>query len=96
MSNSIVYYHGRDDSVHIIDPDALPHFNELPPLFDIVVAVINAGYKGVVVDLSVNQGTPEGQIIQELAAQDSKQLPSIKLVLEQIEKRYTVNRGHYE
>jgi len=108
MSNSIVFHHGRDDTVHIIDPDGLPHFDELPPLFDIVVAVINAGYKGVVVDekklasgrfiigLSVIKGTPEGQIIQDLAAKDGKQLPSIGIVLEQIKNQYAVSGGHHD
>ena len=45
MSNSIVFYNGRDDVVQMVDPDGLPHFDELPPLFDFVAAVINAGYK---------------------------------------------------
>jgi hypothetical protein len=108
MSDSIVFYHGRDDALHIIDPDGLPHFDELPPLFELVVAVINAGYKGVVVDekqlangrfflgLSVDQGTPEGQIIQALAVHDCKRLPSIELVLKQIENKYALNGGNYE
>jgi|Laugresbdmm110dd_1035094.scaffolds.fasta_scaffold35483_3 hypothetical protein len=110
MSDSIVFYHGRDDVLHIIDPDGLPHFDEHPPIIDIVVAVINAGYAGVFVDekklsngrfilgLSVNQGTPEGQVIQNLvsAADAGKQLPSIGFVLEQIKNQYAVSGGHHE
>jgi len=40
MSKSIVFYHDRDDVVHIVDPDLVTHFDELPPLFDIVAAVL--------------------------------------------------------
>ena len=75
MSDSLVFYHDRNDSLQIVDPDAVPHFDD-HPLIGFVVAVIKAGYLGVVVDekqlsngrfflcLSVNQETPEGQIIQ--------------------------------
>ena len=110
MSKSIVFYHGRDEVVRIIDPDRLPHFDKLPPLFDFVVAVINAGYKGVVVDekqlangrfilvLNVNQDSPEGQIMQNLArsADAGKSLPSIESVLEQIEHKYASSGSNYE
>lgn len=102
MSNSIVFYHGRDDVVHIVDPDAVPHFNELPPLFQIVVAVMKAGYQGIVVDekrlangrvmhfLSVVQGTPEGNVLQDLMADANagKPLPSIDNVLAQLRAQY--------
>jgi len=106
MSDSIVFYHGRDDVLHVIDPDSLPHFDKHPPLIDFVIAVINAGYKGVAVDekklangrfilcLSVNHETPEGQIIQALAmaANAGKSLPSIQFALEQIEKIYAIHK----
>lgn len=102
MSNSIVIYYGRDDVMRLVDPDALPHFDDFPPLLDIVISVINAGYKGVVVDekqlsngrftigLSIVKGTPEGQIIQDLsvAVNEGKELPSIEFVMEQINKKY--------
>jgi len=102
MSKSIVFYHGRDDVLHIVDPETLPHFNDHPPVFDFVFAIIKAGYLGVVVDekqlangrfihcLSVNQGTPEGRVIQGLvtAVNDGEPLPSIELVMAQIKKLY--------
>lgn len=102
MSNSTVFYHGRDDVIHIVDPDLARHFDELPPVFDIVVAVMNAGYNGVVVDekrlnngrfihfLSVAQGTPEGNAIQNLMADANagKPLPSVDCVLAQLKAMY--------
>jgi len=107
MSDSIVFYHGRDDVIHVIDPDGLPRFDEHPPVIEIVIAVINAGYAGVFVDekklangrfiicLSVDPETPEGQIIQVLVrgADAGKSLPSIKFVLEQIQKIYELDKG---
>lgn len=110
MNDSIVFYHDRNDVLHVVDPDATPHFEEYPPVFDIVCAVINAGYEGVVVDekqldngqfllgLSTNPFTPEGQIIEELvlAADDGVQMPSIALVLEQIKKQYDQLGGRNE
>jgi hypothetical protein len=102
MSNSIVLYHGRDDALHVIDPDGLTHYDDLPPVFNIVIAVINAGYRGVLIDekrlangrfmhcLNAAEGTPEGQVIKYLVsvADAGEQLPSIGLVLEQIKKLY--------
>ena len=109
MTNTIVLYHDRNDDVHVIDPDALPHFDKLPPVLDIVCAVINAGYRGLAVDekqlangrfmlaFSANQGTPEGQIVQTLMldAASGKPLPSIEFVLAQIKERYDeLGRSH--
>ena len=102
MSNSFVWLHGRDDALYVIDPEALPHFDEHPPVFDIVIAVINAGYKGVVVDekrlangrfllcLSVIEATPEGNVIKNLVANanNGKQLPSVEGVLAQLKTLY--------
>lgn len=110
MNNSVVLYHGRDDNLYVVDPDCIPHFDEHPPIIEIVIAVINAGYAGVFVDekklsngrfilgLSVNQGTPEGQVIQNLvsAVDAGKQLPSIGFVLDQIKNQYAVSGGHHE
>lgn len=50
MSNSIVIYHGRDDSLYIVDPDCLPNFDDAPPLLCIAAAIIQAGYVGVIID----------------------------------------------
>ena len=110
MSKSIVFYHGRDDVVHIIDPDLVTHFDELPPLFDIVAAVMNPGYKGVVVDekrlangrfmhcLSVVHGTHEGNVIQDLmtVANTGKPLPSVDCVLAQLKTLYEEIGERYE
>lgn len=102
MSNSIVFYHGRDDVIYVIDPEAVPHSDELPPLFDVVIAMIKAGYQGVVVDekrlnngrvmhcLSIVEGTPEGTALQDLMAiaNAGKPLPSIDSVLAQLRAQY--------
>ncbi len=101
MSKSIAFYHGRDDVFHAVDPDDLPIAQNLQ-VIDFVVAVINAGFNGVVVDekrlsdgrfihcISANQDTPEGQIVQALAsiADLGEPMPSIKFVLETIKKKY--------
>lgn len=106
MSNSLVFYLDRYGVVHIVDPDAVPHFDEHPPLLEIVVAVIKAGYVGVVLDeerlangrfmhcLSVVLGTPEGNVIQDLVADSDagKTLPSADSVLTQIKVLYEENR----
>jgi hypothetical protein len=109
MSNSIVFYHDRNDDLHVIDPEALPDFDEHPPVLDIVRAVMNAGYQGVAVDekqlangmfilaSSADQSTPEGQIVGALALEvaNGKPLPSIEFVLEQIKNHYDeLGRGH--
>ncbi len=110
MSDSIVLYHARDDYLDTLDPDDVPHFDEHPPLLDIVCAVIKLGYKGVAIDeiqlangrfihsLSANEGTPEGQIIQSLALDNAAgmQLPSIPLVIEKIKKLYNDIGGSHE
>ncbi len=101
MSKSIAFYYGRDDVFHVIDTDNLPIAQNLQ-VIDFVVAVINAGFNGVVVDetklsdgrfiqcISANQDTPEGQIVQALAitADLGKPMPSIDFVLEKIKKIY--------
>jgi hypothetical protein len=101
MSKSIAFYHGRDNVFHAVDTDNLPIAQNLQ-VIDFVVAVINAGFHGVVVDetklsdgrfiqcISANQDTPEGQIVQALAitADLGKPMPSIDFVLEKIKKIY--------
>ena len=110
MNDSIVFYHDRNDVLRVVDPDTTPHFDDHPPVFDIVCAVIMAGYKGVVVDekqladgrfilgLSTNPSTPEGQIIEELvlAASNGEDLPSIAITLARIKKQYQQLGGHHE
>jgi hypothetical protein len=102
MSNSIVFYHGRDDSLYIVDPDCLPNFDDAPPLLCIAAAIIHAGYVGVIIDekkllngrfihcLSTNFATPEGRIFAGLAEalSDGKTVPSSAAVLESIQREY--------
>jgi len=101
MTKSITLHHGRDDVFYAVDPDDLPIAQNLQ-VIDFVVAVINAGFDGVVVDekrlsdgrfihcISVNLETPEGQIVQALAsaADLGEPMPSIKFVLEKIKNKY--------
>ena len=102
MSNSIVFCHDRNDNLQIIEPDAVPHFEDHPPVIDIAIAVTNEGYAGVVFDekqlfngkvllvMSTNQSTPEGQIIEELsvASASGMTLPPMESVLREIKRRY--------
>ena len=102
MSDSVVFFHGRDNVLHVIDPDCVKHSDDITPLQEIVVAVINAGYRGVVVDekrlangrffscISTNFSTPEGQILQEItkAVEQGHSAPSVNQALETIAKRY--------
>jgi hypothetical protein len=102
MSKSIVFFRDRNETLQIIDPDVVPHFEYYPPLVEIAVAVTNAGYAGVVFDekklfngkillvMSTNQSTPEGQVIHELceAVDSGVSLPTVNSVLCQIKRTY--------
>jgi hypothetical protein len=50
MSKSLVLFHGRDDNLYVVDPDCVPHFDDIPPLLKIAAAIIQAGYGGVIID----------------------------------------------
>jgi len=102
MSDSLIYFHGRDNVLHVIDPDSVKHADDITPLQEIVIAVIKAGYRGVVVDekqmangrffscISTNFSTPEGQILQEItkAVEQGHSAPPVNQALETIAKRY--------
>lgn len=102
MSDSLVFFHGRDTALHVIDPDCVKHSDEVTPLQKIVIAVINAGYRGVVVDekrlsngrllscISTDFSTPEGQVLQEIAdaVEQGHEPPSVNQALVVIAKRY--------
>lgn len=102
MSNSLVLMHSRANDLHIIDPDEIPHTDDLPPLLLIAVAVIKAGYTGVAVDelklsngrivhsVELNLETPEGKIFQKLSAvlESGRPLPEANTVLEAIRLVY--------
>jgi hypothetical protein len=102
MSNSIVLFHGRDDNLYVVDPDCIPHFDDTPPLMQIAVAIIEAGYAGVIVDekqlsngrfvhcLSTNSATPEGRILAGVSVSYSagNPLPSTAVVVAAIRREY--------
>ena len=102
MGDSLVFFHGRDNVLHVIDPDCVKHSDDMTPLQEIVIAVINAGYRGVVVDekqlangrflccISSDFSTPEGQILQEItkAVEQGHSAPSVNQALAIITKRY--------
>ena len=102
MSNSVVLYHGRDDNLYVVDPDCIPHFDDMPPLLQIAAAIIQAGFNGVIVDekqlsngrfvqyLASNSATPEGRILADVSGvlNAGMPLPSTATVLESIRKEY--------
>ena len=102
MSDSLVLVLSRSNDLHIVDPDAIPHSDDLSPLLKIAVAVINKGYRGVAIDeLKLKDGrfvhsmdadisTPEGKVIQKLAIalDEGRPLPDTPTVLEAIHRIY--------
>jgi hypothetical protein len=78
MSDSLVLMLNRANDLHIVDPDTVPHSDDLHPLLKIAAAIISAGYGGVAVDeirlsngryfqsVDANLATPEGSILQSL------------------------------
>ena len=105
MKSSILFYRDRGDTLHVIDSDELVHTDGLSPLLLIAVAVINAGYSGVIVDeylmangryfqsINTNSATPEGRIVAALRKIDPSQLPSPEAVLEEIRHAYRNGEG---
>lgn len=103
MSDSLLFVHSRSNELHIVDPDAIPHSDELSPLLQLAVEVIKAGHKGVVIDeLKLKNGrfvyslegdlaTPEGLVMQKLstALEEGRPLPTAPAVLEAIRHIYT-------
>ena len=102
MSKSVIFYHGRDDNLYVVNPDCIPHFEDTPPLLRIAAAIIDVGYHGVIVDekllsngrfvhcLATNSATPEGRILAELsvAHSEGKPLPSTAAVMAAIRREY--------
>ena len=78
MSDSLVYALSRSGEVQVVDPDDVPHTDDLSPLMQIAVALFAAGYTGIAVDelklsngrfirsLDADLATPEGRVIQDL------------------------------
>ena len=102
MNDSLVVYLGRNDAAHIVDPDCVPHSDNLSPLQNLVIDIINAGYEGVFVDekrlkngryfcaLSTNGNTPEGRLLNQLSSDyaNGKPIPPSNDVLARIKKAY--------
>jgi hypothetical protein len=100
MNKSVIFYLDRSDTVQVIDSDSLAHTDDLSPIMHIAVAVIRAGYDGVVIDqhrmangryfqaLNTDIATPEGKILCELCKLDPAVLPTPDAVLESIRKVY--------
>lgn len=105
MTKSILIYLDRSETVQIIDPYSLPHTDDLSPIIWIGIAVINAGYKGVIIDqqrmangryfqaLNTNHATPEGRVVAVLCELDHAMLPAPEEVLEIIRHAYDIERG---
>ncbi len=108
MSDSVIIYLDRNNNFQIIDPDCVPHSDDINPLQQIVIDVINAGYEGVVIDekrltngryfqvISVNETTPEGQLISKLSEsyRQGASLPASDTVLRQIQDAYSIETSY--
>ena len=106
MNDSLVVYLDRNNTNHIVDPGCVPHSDDLSPLQNLVIDIINAGYEGVIVDekrlkngryfcaLSTNGNTPEGRLLIQLSSDyaNGKPMPSSHDVLAQIKKAYDLKR----
>ena len=102
MSNSLVMHLSRSGEVIASYRDDIPHTDELNPIMQIAVAVLNAGYTGIAVDelklsngrfaqaLDVDLATPEGQIFQALStiSKAGEKLPEAATVLDALELAY--------
>jgi len=102
MSASLVLLAGRSGDLSIVDPDDIPHTDDLSPILLLASAVISAGYAGVAVDelklsdgrfvqsVDVNLATPEGKIFQKLtsALESGRTLPDANAMLEAIRQVY--------
>jgi hypothetical protein len=102
MSDSFLFVHSRSNDLHIVDPDAIPHSDNLSPIMQLAGEVIKAGHEGVAIDelklingryvysLEVNLATPEGVVIQKLstALEEGRPLPNAPTVLEAIRRIY--------
>ena len=105
MKSSVIFYLDQSDKMKIIDSSSLRHSDDLNPLMLIAVAVINAGFDGVIIDeqrlangryfqaLNTNIATPEGRILAALSKVEPTKLPTPKAVLEDIRRAYRDSEG---
>ena len=106
-AESLVFHMSRSGEVQVFDPATVPHSDGLAPIFEIVVAVIAAGYSGVAVDelrlangrycqcLEVDLSTPEGKLLQQLSYchERGDPMPSVKLVLDALARINAADRA---
>ena len=86
MSDTLLIYRDQADTMHLIDPDAVPHLEVGDPVLVVVRMIVNAGFKGVIVHqeqlrdgryflgLNTNAATPEGCIGREIYERRSQEL----------------------
>ncbi len=103
--NSLLAYRDRGDVIHIVDADALPHTDGLAPITLVAIAIINAGYKGVIVDsyrmangrylhaLNVDLATIEGRFLRLLEATNRSTWPSPEEFVQIIRDAYEDAEG---
>jgi hypothetical protein len=108
MSDSLVFVHSRSNELHIVDPDAIPHNDDLSPLMQLAVEVLKAGYMGVAIDvlklqngkfvhsMEVDLASPEGGVMKKLslALDEGRPLPDAPTVLEAIRRIYQTCEQH--
>ena len=102
MSNSLLMAVSRSNDLHIVDPDAIPHSDDLSPIMHLAVEVFKAGYWGVAIDelklqdgrfvhsIELDLATPEGVVMKKLstALDEGRPLPNAPIVLEAIRRIY--------
>ena len=107
MSDSLVFVHSRSNELYIVDPQAIPHSDDLSPIMQLAGKVIKAGYEGVAIDelqrqngkfvlsMEVDLATPEGVVMQKLstALEEGRPLPNAATVLEAIRRIYEKCEG---
>lgn len=101
----LLAYRDRADVIRLIDPDTLPHTDGLAPITLVAVAIINAGYKGVIVDshrmangrylhaLYVDLATIEGRFLRLLELTNRSTWPSPEEFVQIIRDAYEDAEG---
>ena len=108
MSDSLVFVHSRSNDLQVVEPDAIPHNDDLSPLMLLAMEVIKAGHRGVAIDeLKLQNGrfvismegdleSPEGVGMKKLsrAVDEGRPLPTAATVLEAIRRIYKACEQH--
>ncbi len=102
---SLLAYRDRADVIRLVDPETLPHTDGLAPIMLIAVAIINAGYKGVIIDsyrmangryfqaLNVDLSTIEGRFLRLLEMTNRSGWPSPEEFVQIIHDEYESEKG---